>query len=122
MGVFYHLRHPLLALDLIHEHAASDLMLFQALQRGVDEVAPVASDYPFSEWDVFEGPDFPRVSFIESRFADDPTNWFIPNRAAVEAMLRSAGFAIEEHPEREVTSAGGSSAPASSNRRSAERI
>ena len=24
MGVFYHLRHPLLALDLIHEHAAGD--------------------------------------------------------------------------------------------------
>ncbi|MGP1355920.1 DUF1698 domain-containing protein, partial [Roseicyclus sp.] len=34
MGVFYHLRHPLLALDIIHEHAADDLMLFQSLQRG----------------------------------------------------------------------------------------
>ena len=26
MGVFYHLRHPLLALDLIHEHVAGDLL------------------------------------------------------------------------------------------------
>src|SRR4051812_37116099 len=28
MGVLYHLRHPLLALDLIHEHVARDLLLF----------------------------------------------------------------------------------------------
>jgi 2-polyprenyl-3-methyl-5-hydroxy-6-metoxy-1,4-benzoquinol methylase len=34
MGVFYHLRHPLLALDLIHEHVARDLLLFQTMQRG----------------------------------------------------------------------------------------
>ncbi|TIS05474.1 MAG: DUF1698 domain-containing protein, partial [Mesorhizobium sp.] len=28
MGVLYHLRHPLLALDLIREHVARDLMVF----------------------------------------------------------------------------------------------
>ena len=32
IGVLYHLRHPLLALDLIHEHVARDLLVFQALQ------------------------------------------------------------------------------------------
>ena len=26
LGVFYHLRHPLLALDIIHEHVAKDLL------------------------------------------------------------------------------------------------
>src|SRR4051812_17731905 len=31
MGVFYHLRHPLLALDLIHEHVARDLLIFQSM-------------------------------------------------------------------------------------------
>ena len=30
MGVLYHLRHPLLALDLIHEHVADDLLVFQS--------------------------------------------------------------------------------------------
>ncbi|UUP16758.1 TIGR04290 family methyltransferase [Nitratireductor thuwali] len=102
MGVLYHLRHPLLALDMIREHVADDLMLFQSLQRGPEGAAPVEDDYPFSEWDLFERPDFPRLSFVEKRFAGDPTNWFFPNQAGVEAMLRSAGFAIEEHPEREV--------------------
>ncbi len=34
MGVLYHLRHPLLALDLIHEHVAKDLLLFQSDAAG----------------------------------------------------------------------------------------
>lgn len=102
MGVLYHLRHPLLALDLLHEHAVGDLLLFQSMQRGPDRVTAVAEDHDFSEWDIFEDAAFPRLSFVESRYAADPTNWFIPNRAATEAMLRSAGFVIEEHPEREV--------------------
>ena len=47
MGVLYHLRHPLLALDLIREHVARDAMLFQTLQRGSDEVCEVPEDHPF---------------------------------------------------------------------------
>ena len=42
------------------------------------------------------------VAFVEKRYAGDPTNWWIPNRACAEAMLRSAGFEIEAHPEPEV--------------------
>ncbi|WP_336056418.1 TIGR04290 family methyltransferase [Nitratireductor sp. CH_MIT9313-5] len=102
MGVLYHLRHPLLALDLIHEHVCGDQMLFQCLQRGWNTVPEIAEDYPFSEWEIFDEPDFPKLHFVEHRYAGDPTNWFFPNRAAVEAMLRSSGFKILEHPEREV--------------------
>lgn len=102
MGVLYHLRHPLLALDLIGEHVAKDLLLFQSMQRGSEEVAALAGDYDFWETEIFEQPDFPKMFFIEKRYAHDPTNWWIPNRACVEAMLRSAGFVIVEHPEDEV--------------------
>ncbi|HKH32723.1 MAG TPA: TIGR04290 family methyltransferase, partial [Beijerinckiaceae bacterium] len=42
------------------------------------------------------------LHFIERRYADDPTNWWVPNRACAEAMLRSAGFEILNHPEDEV--------------------
>jgi tRNA (mo5U34)-methyltransferase len=102
LGVFYHLRHPLLALDLIHEHVSRDLFVFQSLQRGSDNVEPVSDDYDFWHTDAFEQPAFPKMFFIEKRYAGDPTNWWIPNRAGVEAMLRSAGFEILEHPENEV--------------------
>jgi tRNA (mo5U34)-methyltransferase len=102
MGVLYHLRHPLLALDLIREHVAGDLMVFQSMQRGSTELAPVEENYPFWDTDLFDEPGYPRLHFVEHRYSDDPTNWWIPNQACVEAMLRSAGFSILQHPEQEV--------------------
>src|SRR3954465_11225299 len=45
LGVLYHLRHPLLALDLIQEHVAADLFIFQSMQRGSAELMPIANDY-----------------------------------------------------------------------------
>ncbi|HVX91822.1 MAG TPA: TIGR04290 family methyltransferase [Xanthobacteraceae bacterium] len=102
MGVLYHLRHPLLALDLIHEHIARDLLVFQSMQRGASEIEPTEENYAFQETDHFDRPGYPRLHFVEHRYADDPTNWWIPNRACVEAMLRSAGFRIVMHPEDEV--------------------
>ncbi len=102
MGVLYHLRHPLLALDLIHEHVARDLLVFQSMQRGSETVEAIAEDYPFQEQEIFERPSFPRLYFVEKKYANDETNWWIPNRACSEAMLRSAGFEILQHPESEV--------------------
>lgn len=102
MGVLYHLRHPLLALDTLYEHAVGDLLLFQSMQRGSREVAAVEEDYPFWDAAQFEEDGYPLMYFIERRYANDPTNWWVPNRAGVEAMLRSAGFTIEAHPEDEV--------------------
>jgi tRNA (mo5U34)-methyltransferase len=102
MGVLYHLRHPLLALDLIHEHVAGDLLVFQSMQRGSPHVLPVEKDYPFGETDLFFETGYPKLHFVEREYARDWTNWWIPNRACAEAMLRSAGFAIEVQAEDEV--------------------
>jgi tRNA (mo5U34)-methyltransferase len=102
MGVLYHLRHPLLALDLLNEHVVKDTLLFQSLTRGSRATCELASDYPFEEKRIFERPGYPAMYFVEKRYSQDPTNWWIPNRACVEAMLRSAGFAITAHPEEEV--------------------
>ncbi|MBV9493020.1 MAG: TIGR04290 family methyltransferase [Acidobacteria bacterium] len=101
MGVLYHLRHPLLALDILHG-IVGEMMVFQSMQRGSAGAMSVADDYPFTESAVFDRPDFPKMHFIENRYTGDPTNWWIPNRACAEAMLRSAGFVIESHPEQEV--------------------
>lgn len=102
MGVFYHLRHPLLALDLIHDHVARDLLVFQSMQRGPACEAQVREDYDFFETAHFEAEGYPRMSFIEHRYAGDWTNWWAPNAAGSAAMLRSAGFQILDHPEEEV--------------------
>jgi tRNA (mo5U34)-methyltransferase len=102
MGVFYHLRHPLLALDLIREHVAGELLVFQSMQRGGPDAATLNDNYAFWNTDVFDDAGYPKLHFIERRYADDPTNWWIPNASCAEAMLRSAGFEIVSHPEQEV--------------------
>ena len=102
MGLVYHLRHPLLALDLIHEHVANDLLVYQSMQRGSAEVAPLQDDYDFWETEVFDRPGYPRLHFVEKKYSHDETNWWVPNAACSAAMLRSAGFQILAHPEEEV--------------------
>ncbi len=102
MGVLYHLRHPLLALDLLYEHVVKETLIFQSLVRGSSKVAPVEEDYTFSEVEHFQQDGYPLMYFVERRYANDPTNWWIPNRACVEAMLRSSGFDILARPEEEV--------------------
>src|SRR5689334_9171585 len=102
LGVLYHLRHPLLALDLIREHVVGDLFVCQSMQRGDPGEEPLDQDYAFSEAAIFERPSYPHLSFIEHRYSGDDTNWWVPNRACMRAMLRSAGFVIEASPEEEV--------------------
>jgi tRNA (mo5U34)-methyltransferase len=102
MGVLYHLRHPLLALDILYSHAVRQMLVCQSMLRGSDEVRRLAADWEFEDRAPFADPAFPRMYFIERRYAGDPTNWWIPNRSCVEAMLRSAGFEITGHPEEEV--------------------
>ncbi|HEY0759665.1 MAG TPA: TIGR04290 family methyltransferase [Acidisarcina sp.] len=102
MGVLYHLRHPLLALDLIHEHVCKDLLLFQSMQRGSGDVLEVAPDYAFDESDIFDEESYPKLHFVEHSYCGDQTNWWLPNRAGAEAMLRSSGFEIVARPEEEV--------------------
>ena len=108
MGVLYHLRHPLLALDLIREHVAGDRVLFQTMQQGTEAVLQVPEDHPFHKPgtvqppDYFDNPAYPKMHFIEKSFAHDWTNWWAPNAACSQAMLRAAGFTIEAQPEAEV--------------------
>ena len=102
LGVLYHLRHPLLALDLLWEHVVGDLLVFQSLMRGSPLATTLKDDYPFSETRIFDDPGYPSMHFVERSYSHDATNWWIPNRACAEAMLRSSGFEIADHPEDEV--------------------
>jgi tRNA (mo5U34)-methyltransferase len=102
MGVLYHLRYPLLALDLIRDHVARDIVVVQSMLRGSRAVVPTAPDSDFHDEDSFTAASYPAAYFIEHKYAADPTNWWIPNASALAAMLRSAGFVILERPEEEV--------------------
>lgn len=101
MGVFYHLRYPLYALDKV-ARLPRERLVFQSMMRGSTTVFPAEADYPISERRIFEQPGFPAMYFLEHSYARDPTNWWVPNAAGMEAMLRSAGLRIEDHPSGEV--------------------
>lgn len=102
MGVFYHLRYPLLALDLLRQYVVKDWFIFQSMLRGSRAVMQIEENYPFSERAIFDQPGYPKLHFVEKCYSDDPTNWWVPNRACAEAALRSAGFRVEGVPEAEV--------------------
>jgi tRNA (mo5U34)-methyltransferase len=100
MGVFYHLRYPLFALDKLIQKVRGKLV-FQTMVRGSRQTREWADDYPIWNTQIFDERDFPAMYFIEKSYSHDPTNWWIPNRSAVEAMLRSSGLKIEAQPEPE---------------------
>ena len=105
MGVLYHLRHPLLALDILAERCEpGGLLVFQTLT--LPEDAPEAEAPPglgfgdpqnvrIHERAALRSPGSPTLAFIEHEFEDDPTNWFLADAPACRAMLRTAGFTIE---------------------------
>jgi tRNA (mo5U34)-methyltransferase len=96
LGVFYHLRYPLLGLDLV-ARLTRRLLVFQTLTSGDMEVQPDTGDRPLDERAGLRQPGWPRMAFIEGRFAGDPTNWWVPNHAGVLAMLRSSGLHVRAH-------------------------
>ena len=100
MGVFYHLRYPLFALDKVIKKVKGKL-IFQTMVRGALKTPELKDDYHFWNKKIFEQPDFPCMYFIENKYAGDPTNWWIPNHGAMEGMLRSSGLEIVSHPEEE---------------------
>jgi tRNA (mo5U34)-methyltransferase len=42
------------------------------------------------------------MAFVEGRLAGDPTNWWVPNLACNEALLRSVGLRVTARPGDEI--------------------
>jgi tRNA (mo5U34)-methyltransferase len=101
LGVFYHLRYPVLALDLVVEKARG-LLVFQTLTTPDDDVGDQPDDLDIDERGRLLEPGWPRMAFVEHRLAGDPTNWWVPNAAAVEALLRTAGVDVVARPGHEI--------------------
>jgi tRNA (mo5U34)-methyltransferase len=93
LGVLYHLRNPLLALDRIWTVCRSDLVVETALLdnaavtpdgfRSLGELAPGAWRLPLAQM-------LPR-----GELNGDRTNWWVPNSAALRGLLDAACFDVE---------------------------
>jgi tRNA (mo5U34)-methyltransferase len=101
MGVLYHLRHPLLALDAV-ARATRRLLVLQTLTMPDDERVSPPADLDIDDRERLLEPGWPKMAFVERRLAGDETNWWAPNAACVEAMARSAGLEVSAHPAHEM--------------------
>jgi tRNA (mo5U34)-methyltransferase len=101
MGVFYHLRYPLLGLDIVCQKVRR-LLVFQTLTMPGNEVYEHTDGLDIDHREPMREPGWPKLAFIEHRFAGDPTNWWAPNHAAVEALLRSSGMRVLQQPGHEL--------------------
>ena len=100
LGVLYHLRHPLLALDMLRMMTRTMLVIQTMTMPGRAEFIP-PDNIGLDDRDMMLRKGWPQMSFVEHRLADDPTNWWAPNHSCVKAMLRSAGFNVIAHPAHE---------------------
>lgn len=101
LGVFYHLRYPLLALDIISEKV-KQYLVFQTLSLDIKEEHEIVDDFSFDNREIMHREEWPSMAFIENKFMGDPTNWWVPNPAAIKAIFRTAGFELVEEPGHEI--------------------
>ena len=101
MGVLYHLRHPLLALDVVAAKVR-DVLVLQTLTMPGEHVVEPPHDMTLAQRERLLEPGWPKLAFIERALEADETNWWAPNHAAVEAMTRSAGLEVVARPGHEI--------------------
>lgn len=89
LGILYHCRYPLLALDCLSRLHCHTLILQTMTTNHHSRGFPELIDHNDP---AFDKPNFPGCQFIEGTLRGDWSNWWKPNASAVEAMLRAAGF------------------------------
>ncbi len=101
MGVLYHLRYPLLSLDILSQKMRK-MMVFQTLTMPGNEAKATPEDFGINDRERMQEESWPKMAFIEKKMAGDLTNWWAPNHACIEAMMRSCGLRVTAQPGHEI--------------------
>jgi tRNA (mo5U34)-methyltransferase len=78
------------------------LLVFQTLMLPGGEPVSPRTDPGLDDREALRAPGWPAMAFVEQQLAGDPTNWWVPNEAGVDAMLRSSGLRIMQRPGHEI--------------------
>jgi len=97
MGVFYHLRYPLLGLE-IAARKTKQLFAFQTLEIPGGELKEVDDNLSLGQSRRLHHPGWPKMAYIERRQEGDPANWWAANSSCVESLLRSCGMKVTRRP------------------------
>jgi tRNA (mo5U34)-methyltransferase len=102
LGVLYHLRYPMLGLDLAARRTRTTLVLQTLTMPGGATDGATPGDVGIHDREQLRGPDWPAMAFIEHHLAGDHTNWWVPSAGAVEAMVRTTGLLVTARPGHEM--------------------
>jgi len=102
LGVFYHLRYPVLGLDIVSRCVGNTLIFQSMTMPQADRSAEEPLDLPLDARERLTEDGWPKMAFIENQLAGDRTNWWVPNSACVKALLRSSGMRIVREPAHEI--------------------
>ncbi len=99
LGLFYHLKYPVIVLDRTAEMTRERLFVVSNILGEPASAAQQKDNYErFTDDEILENPAFPKMAFIEQLYNGDPTNWWLPNHNALPALLRSAGMKVIGRP------------------------
>ena len=99
LGLFYHLKYPGIVLDRLAEMTRKRIFIHSHVIGHKRDPVISKPDYKRKTDDhLLEHPGFPRLAFVEAQYNEDSTNWWMPNRTGMAAMVRSAGLRIMDRP------------------------
>jgi tRNA (mo5U34)-methyltransferase len=107
LGLLYHLKYLDLVLDRAAEMMRERIYDVPAVIGPEIEAAERKANYERSGvHGLLLDPGFPKLALIEELYNNDPTNGWLPNHAALPAMMRSAGLRVIARPHSHVLVAG----------------
>lgn len=111
-GIFYHLKHPLLAFERMASVSRDNAILIGSgtlidnwFHVGDDATSTRGANLAAITRDVVTDPavmnvdrisELPLCGFSEEWWLGDKTSWFIPTRACLEGWLRASGFQVDD--------------------------
>jgi len=98
LGLIYHLRHPLWALDRIYEVAKNRLFADSPI---IDMTVPDKTVSVEQRRDILDRGkiihQLPMVYYSKGAETGDPYNWFMPNKRAFRDFVESSGFTLNSY-------------------------
>ena len=98
-GVYYHMKHPLIAFEQIHSVLADDGVLLLEGECLLNHAEVPGSPRPVRSETVLTiaTSDLPLTLFYARTYKGDITNWFIPNLACVRQWLEASALELLSH-------------------------
>jgi SAM-dependent methyltransferase len=98
-GVWYHLKHPLVAFNEIWKLLSSDgvLLLEGECLRNYVELPDGKGENPSELVRAMAESSIPITLFYSDKYKGDKYSWFIPNLACIREWLHASGFELTSH-------------------------